>query len=147
MEQEKTLNAREVEQMARQQGTGQGWSDANRGWSSTTVERNRFPVLTTMATLLRIIGWLTVAGGVCIALFQVLPWLTCTLDRSGMKGAACASAMLVLPPMVGSFVVGFGLIAFGEIIGVFRAIESNTYQLLSSVEQAGLRNKLTGENG
>ena len=34
MEREGQLSAREVEAMARQNATGGGWSDANRGWSS-----------------------------------------------------------------------------------------------------------------
>ena len=65
-----------------------------------------------------------------------------------MGSASCGAAVLILAPMVVSLVGGFCMIAFGEVIGVFRGIEGNTYQtyqLLSRVEQAGLQSKLTGE--
>jgi hypothetical protein len=56
MEREDSLSAREVEQMAWQYRTG--------GGGKTALGRDKFPVLTAMAGLLRIIGWLAVAGGV-----------------------------------------------------------------------------------
>ena len=46
--------------------------------------------------------------------------------------------------LLSDFVVDYG---FGEIIGVFRAIEGNIHQLISSVEQAWNQTKLTGEGG
>ena len=100
-----------------------------------------------MATTLRFIGWLAVAGGALLMLFQVFPWLTCMLDRNKLGAASCGAAVVILAPMVLALVGGFCTIAFGEIIGVFRAIEGNTHQLISSVEQAWNQIKLTGEGG
>ena len=151
MEREGQLSAREVEAMARQHATGGGWSDANRGWGSGTVAGDKFPVLTAMAMSLRIIGWLAVAGGVLLAFLEVLPWFLCITGggklppSAGFGAASCGVAVLILAPMLGSFAIGFCLIAFGEIIGVFRAIEGNTHQLISSVEQAWNQIKLMGE--
>ena len=115
------------------------------------MERDKFPVLTAMAMSLRIIGWLAVAGGVLLAFLEVLPWFLCITGggklppSAGFGAASCGVAVLILAPMLGSFAIGFCLIAFGEIIGVFRAIEGNTHQLISSVEQAWNQIKLTGE--
>ena len=152
MEREGQLSAREVEAMARQHATDGGWSDANRGWGSGAVGRDNFPVLTTMAKALRIIGWLAVAGGAFLAVFQVLPWFLCItgggkVPSGGLGAQSCGVALLILAPMVASFAVGFCLVAFGEIIGVFRAIEGNTHQLISSVEQTWNQIKLTGGEG
>jgi hypothetical protein len=142
MEREGELSAREVEAVARQHATGGGWSSG---------AGDKFPVLTAMAMSLRIIGWLAVVGGVLLAFLQVLPWFLCITGGStptqgrGFSAPSCGVAMLILAPMLGSFAIGFCLIAFGEIIGVFRAIEGNTHQLISSVEQAWNQIKLTGE--
>jgi hypothetical protein len=146
MEREDSLSAREVEQMAWQYRTG--------GGGKTALGRDKFPVLTAMAGLLRIVGWLAVAGGVFLAISQVAPWFACMTANpgkpaqpGGFGAASCGVAMLVLAPMLGSFAAGFCLIAFGEIIGVFRAIEGNTHQLISSVEQAWNQIKLAGGGG
>ena len=125
-----------------------GWSDANRGWSSGAGDK--FPVLTAMAMFLRIIGWLAVAGGLLLAVFQVFPWIVCIgsvskqVQPGGFGAASCGVAVFILAPMLGSFAIGFCLIAFGETIGVFRAIEGNTHQLISSVEQTWNQIKLAG---
>ena len=142
MEREEQLSAKEVEQMAWQYRTG--------GGGRTALGRDKFPVLTAMAGLLRIVGWLAVAGGVFLAISQVAPWFVCVTggnrpaQMGGFVAQACGVAMLILAPMLGSFAVGFCLIAFGESIAVFRAIEGNTNQLISSVEQAWNQIKLTG---
>ena len=145
MEREERLSAREVERIMRQYGTGQGWSDANRTWGSAAGVRSRYPLLSSMETMLRIVGWLAVAGGVLLTLFQVFPWFTCIFWQNRMGAASCGVAMLILAPMIGAFASGFCLIAFGEVIGVFRGIEGNTYQMLSRIEQIGLQSRLTGE--
>jgi hypothetical protein len=147
MEQEERLSAREVEAMARQYSAGKDWNDANRGWSSDGGMRNRYPMLKAMETMLRITGWLAVAGGVAILLFNVFPWLICVFDARSGRTVACAAAISALAPMIGALAIGFALIAFGEVIGVFRGIEGNTYQMLSRIEQIGLQSKLSGEGG
>ena len=139
MEREEQLGAKEIDQMA--------WQYRTRGGG---LERDNFPVLTTMAKALRIIGWLAVAGGAFLAVFQVLPWFLCItgggkVPSRGFGAQSCGVALLILAPMLGSLVAGFCLVAFGEVIGVFRGIEGNTHQLLSRIEQAGLQSKLTGE--
>jgi hypothetical protein len=146
MEQEQPLSTREVEAMARQHATGQAWS-------SVAVNRKSYPLLSAMETLLGIIGWLVVAGGVGLFAVQVAPWITCVAGTGAqpqqgmMGGASCGVAALILAPMIGAFALGFLLIAFSEVIGVFRGIESNTHQLISSVEQAWSQIKLAGGEG
>lgn len=150
MEREEPLNARQVEEMARQHQAG---GVAQSGWGTASAGQDRFPVLTAMSMTLRILGWLVVAGGVVLFFTQVAPWITCIIGAGqpqqpgGWGTPSCGVAFLILAPMIGSLVVGFFTIAFGEMIGVTRAIEGNTYQLLSRVEQAGYRNLLTGEGG
>jgi hypothetical protein len=142
MEQKEALSAREVEAMA-------GQYERGKGGSSETGERDRFPVLTAMSTTLRIIGWLMVAGAAGLFFVQVMPWLACITETGrpqqpgGWGSPSCGVAVVILAPTIASLVGGFCTIAFGEVIGVFRAIEGNTHQLISSVEQAWNRIKLT----
>lgn len=159
MEHERPLTAREAESMARQYeagGTGSqsgGWSDANRGWSSGALARDRYPLLTAMSTALRIIGWLMVVGAGVLFVVQVIPWIDCISGRGrpqqpgGWGAVSCGVAVLILAPTVVSLVSGFFMVAFGEVIGVFRGIEGNTHQLLSRIDQAGLRDKLMDAGG
>jgi hypothetical protein len=145
MERDEQLSAKEVEQMAWQYRTG--------GGGRIAPSRDKFPVLTAMSGLLRIVGWLAVAGGVLLAVFQVAPWFQCITSGTkqaqmgGFGAQSCGVAMFILAPMLGSLAIGFCLIAFGESICVIRAIEGNTHQLISSVEQAWNQIKLTGEGG
>jgi hypothetical protein len=146
MEREEQLSAHEVEDMA--------WQYQTRGGGNrTAMGRDKFPVLTTMATLLRGIGWLALAGGVLLAFFEVFPWLACiwgsrgAIQFGGFGYVSCGFSFLIFAPMLGSFAIGFGLIALGELIAVFRAIEGNTHQLIGSVEQAWNQIKLTAGGG
>jgi hypothetical protein len=144
MEQDDRSGARAGEEMAWQYQT-------RRGWGTTALGRDPYPVLTAMAILLRIAGWLSVAGGIVFALVQVFPWVSCIMGGSTalppgtFRNPSCGFAMAAIVPTFGALVVGICLIVFGEVIGVFRGIEGNTRQMLSRLEQVGLQNKLTGE--
>ena len=143
MERRDQLSAKEVEDMAWQYQT-------HGGGRTTALGRDKFPVLTTMATLLRVIGWLAVAGGALLFFVEVMPWISCVSgmgrpsQRGMMSGVSCGVAVLILAPMIGALVGGFCMIVLGELIGVFRAIEGNTHQLIGSVEQTWHQIKLAG---
>jgi hypothetical protein len=146
MEREEQLSTREVEDMA--------WKYQTRGGGQrTALGPDKYPVLTIGSVLLRAIGWLAVAGGVLLALLQVIPWLACITSAAkpeqmgGFGVQSCGVAVLILAPMLGSFAIGFGLIVVGEVIGVFRAIEGNTHQLITTVEQSWNQLKLAAGGG
>ena len=119
MEQDGQVGAKAGEEMA--------WHNQTRGGGRTIAPgRDKFPVLTAMAGLLRIVGLLAVAGGVFLAVSQVAPWFACMTanpsppaQMGGFGAASCGGAILILAPMLGSFAVGFCLIAFGESIAEF----------------------------
>ena len=142
------------EQVGAKAGEEAAWQYRTRGGAGATVlARNKFPVLTAMAVSLRIIGWLMVVGAGVLFVVQVIPWIDCIAGRGQpqqlgmMGGASCGAALFILAPTIVSLVSGFCMVAFGEIIGVFRGIEGNTHQLISSVEQAWNQIKLAGGGG
>jgi hypothetical protein len=143
MEREEQLSARAVEEMARQYQT-------RGGGERIALGRDKYPVLTAMAVFLRITGWLAVVGAAYLAVFEVIPWLSCigaparAPQLGGLGAVSCGVALLILAPMLGSLTIGFCLIVLGELIAVFRAIEGNTHQLIGSVEQTWHQIKLAG---
>lgn len=70
---------------------------------------SRFPVLSSVATIIRVLGWLTSAGGVL--------WILGAI-QDGKNPAVAAG--------VGVVILGLLVVAFGESIGVLFAIEENT---------------------
>ena len=77
----------------------------------------RFPVLSIVSVLMRIVGWLYLLPGLIFWLVIIVRYFTSS--GAGMQPIAIAA---------GAFATVFGLllVAAGESIGVFFAIEDNT---------------------
>jgi hypothetical protein len=123
MEQGRPLSEREVEQMARQY-------EAGKSENIRAVAVDRFPLLSFVSMLMRVLGWAVVVVGV---------------GGFSAPAASCGVAMMILAPMIGSFVFGLAMVAMGELLGVFRAIEGNTHRLLTKFDLVDIRSKLTQE--
>ena len=70
---------------------------------------SKFPVLSAVSTLLRVLGWLASVGGI-IVIYAAF--------SDGERSAALVGVGIVLSGLV--------VVAFGESIGVLFAIEKNT---------------------
>lgn len=133
MEHEGHLTARQVEAMARQheQPTIQNYGQRNIG-------AERFPLVSTLAKFLRVLGFLLVVGGVIIFAMEFLSWLTCNPPpqpppQQGFfvppAQVGCPLAIWELGVGGALFVVGLGIVAVGELLGMFRSIEGNTFDM------------------
>ena len=91
---------------------------------------------------MRVLGFLLVAGGATIFLMEFLPWVTCWPPKfqhqmgnaSPRALAGCPLAIWQLGVGGALFVVGLGIVAVGELLGMFRSIEGNTFNLLKAQE-------------
>lgn len=80
----------------------------------------RFPVLSTVSALLRVVGWLLVVGGVLYAAYEGI--IEPNLPNHWFGG----QDLLQLVSGLGLGLTGPLTVAFSEIIGVLFAIEENT---------------------
>lgn len=93
---------------------------------------DRFPMLSMVSQLLRLIGWLTVIGAVIMAML--------TLSGQGpVFGDTTLSWLGAVLVLTG----GMTTVAFGESIGVLFAIEENT----RSENHVGAGNQSLGNHG
>lgn len=81
---------------------------------------NRFPLLSVLSVIWRILGWLAVGAGV----------IACIAGLVGRTGHQSWSSEDLLTFALGVFMtfMGLGLVALGEFVGVFFAIEENTHK-------------------
>ena len=85
----------------------------------------RFPVLSTVAKVLQVLGWIIVViGGVLLVFVSGAEALRCISPNSGHRWGG--SDWITLISNIGVTVGGFLVIAIAEIIGVLFAIEKNT---------------------
>ena len=85
----------------------------------------RFPVLSTVAKVLQVLGWIIVViGGVLIVVVSGAEALRSTTPNSGHHWGG--GDWMTLISNIGITVCGFLVIAIAEIIGVLFAIEKNT---------------------
>ena len=88
---------------------------------------NPFPVLTFVSRLLRGLGWLVTVAG---ALYGVIMGIIEPLLPQHRYGVSDVFDCLV---GVAIAIVGIGIVAYGELIGVAFAIEANTRRAADSV--------------
>jgi hypothetical protein len=111
----------------------------------------RFPLVSTLSGFMRVLGFLLVIGGAIIFAMEFLPWLTCKPPAqppqqqgfgSGQMQAACPLAIWELGVGGAVFVLGLGIVAVGELLGMFRSIEGNTFNLLKVTQEADYKSRL-----
>ena len=95
---------------------------------------NPFPVLTLLSRLLRGLGWAIAAAGALYALTAgiIEPMLPNHRFDMGSDGFDLAVG-------VGIAVLGIGLVAYGELVGVAFAIEANTRRAADAAAAAQAR--------
>lgn len=117
-------------------------------YGQRNIGAERFPLVSTLAKFLRVVGFLLVVGGLAIFLFEFLPWITCQMlapsTSPGFTGmpASCPVSYVQLVGGVTALVFGLGLVAFGELLGMFRSIEGNTYNTMKAVHEADYKARL-----
>ena len=106
----------------------------------------RFPMVSTIAKFMRILGFVWVAGGALIFAMEFLVWLSWMQKLPPAPGFFLMPAeeaypfelwVLVLGGVI--FVVGLGIVTVGKLLGRFRSIESN---LLKVAEEADYKGRL-----
>jgi hypothetical protein len=133
MERPRPLSTEQVEALSRRLDAGA--QHRSRRDLNATV-RNRFPLISAVSMFLRVGGVLAFAVGVVLLVIQVVPWVLCLREAPrGVGTAACGFVLWTFMPAAVAVVVGVGMIAFGELLGIFRAIEGNTHQLLGRIEE------------
>ena len=98
----------------------------------------RFPLVSLLAVFLRVLGFLLVMLGLIVFIREMIPWLNCKPSPQtpqfgfspGQAQAACAFPIMEAGIWGAVFVLGLGLVAIGELLGMFRSIEGNTFNLL-----------------
>ena len=85
-----------------------------------------FPVLSSIASLIVVAGWLTVAAGVLRLLFADGGSVAELIDVAGDKAGWGSNDWAGLLASFGIMVLGLLQVALGEAVGVFFAIERNT---------------------
>jgi hypothetical protein len=122
-----------------------------KNYGERNVDAERFPTVSTLSTFMRVLGFLLVAGGVIFFLKDFAPWLSCKPPQQP------PSSGFFVPPTEGAcpfpymgvgvaglvFVIGLGIVAIGELLGMFRSIEGNTYNLLKVTQEADYKGRLT----
>ena len=105
----------------------------NYGQHNVGVER--FPMVSTIAKFMRILGFVWVAGGALILAIEFLPWLICMpreLPPSFFPmpaEEACPLDLWVFGLGGVIFLVGLCIVAVGELLRMFRSIEGNIYDM------------------
>ena len=82
------------------------------------ILNTKFPVLSTISILLRIVGWIIILGAIVFTFYKIVP------TSSGQRFTSSDWMQLVTGLSIA--MVGLVGVAFGEIVGVFFAIEENT---------------------
>ena len=148
MEQPKPLNNREVEARA-QQYTWPPITDYGR----VNTFGERFPLVSTLSMFMRILGILLLAGGVGIFAMEFLPWVSCKPPQlppqqpgffQPQVQATCPLALWELGAGGVMFVIGLGIVAVGELLGMFRSIEGNTHNMLKVAQEEYKRRLVQG---
>jgi hypothetical protein len=119
----------------------------NYGQHNVGVER--FPMVSTIAKFMRILGFVWVAGGALIFAIEFLPWLSCIQRELPPAPSffpmpaeeACPLELWVFGLGGAIFVVGLGIVAVGELLRMFRSIEGNTYDM-KVVQEADYKGRL-----
>lgn len=89
---------------------------------------SRFPVLSVFSVVLRVLGWLVLAGGIISSLIQIADLMKCLPNN-------CSVNIPWLIQNVALLVMGAITVVIGEAIGVVFAIEGNTRRLVEIQEQ------------
>lgn len=99
---------------------------ASGGGSHAPVFRgSRFPVLSGIAGILQVVGWLAVAGGGIMVLVQVA-----ALSSSAGRGNTPLVVLFALLPSIAVALGGLLLVAIGEAARVVVSMENNTYRMV-----------------
>ncbi len=102
------------------------------------IRNDTFPVLSNFAAVLRVLGWILVVGGACVAIVGLFMLFMNDFEWGGL--IISGSGVLI-----GG--IGVMMIVLGEMVGVFFSIEHNGAELLQ-LERLNDRNRLiTGEGG
>lgn len=87
----------------------------------------RFPILSFFSVVLRVLGWLVLAGGLISSLKQAIALAKCLPD--------CSVNIPWLLQNVALLLTGVIVIVIGELIGVAFSIEKNTYKTAEAIEK------------
>jgi hypothetical protein len=121
---------------------------AQYGHPSSGAER--FPLVSTLSVFMRVLGFLLVVGGIIIFAMEFIPWIDCNPPKQppqqgfgfGQPQEACPLSYVELGVGGAIFAIGLGIVAVGELLGVFRSIEGNTYNLLKVTQEADYKGRL-----
>lgn len=86
----------------------------------------RFPILSFFSIILRVLGWLVLAGGLISLLRQAVALAKCLPD--------CSVDIPWLLQNIGLLLTGVIVIVIGELIGVAFSIEKNTHKMAEAIE-------------